>query len=183
MELVCRCLPGELFQDIAQTERLNREPIPEFLEYFKSVEILILVDGNLPQEDELIANVLKNLQPHILLEHQKRIALVFSKFDHPKLQQYRNNIENFAEMLFPRTVNALDDLIEYKNCDVAYFACSAFGLLEEEGKLVPNVIYIGGKNYSHFGGIKDPQRWKPFGVVAPIYWLLKGEHDKRLLKI
>ena len=45
------------------------------------------------KEDKLMANAIKNLQPHLLPEHQKRIALVFSMFETPKLQEYRKDIE------------------------------------------------------------------------------------------
>ncbi len=183
----CRPLPGEFFDAVG-----NKSPEDRYtertLDFIKDLTvtykaIILLADSNLPEKDEIIANTLNNIQPYILPENQQRIALVFSMFETPKLQQYRNDIENFAEMFFPRTVNALDDLIEYKNCDIAYFACSAFGFLEEDGQLVPNVQYYGEEDWSHFGVIKDPKRWKPFGVVAPIYWSLTGEHDKRLLKI
>ena len=183
LELICRCFPGELLRDLANKDNLTIKVVTDFFRELNCVEFLIFVDGNVPQEDEQFSNALKNLQPHILPEHQQRIALVFSMFETPNLQQYRNDIEKFAEPFFPRTVNALDDFSEYKNCDVSYFACSAFGLIKEDGKLVPNVQYIGREDWSHFGVIKDPKRWTPFGVVAPIYWLLTGEHDKRLLKI
>lgn len=176
------------FNVLSNNENANSKNLTDFIRDTTGINdkgILLLVDGNLPREDEQISNALKNLQPHILAEHQQRIALVFSMFETQKLQQYRKNVEKFAEIFFPQTVNALDDLIEYKNCDVAYFACSAFGFLEEDGKLVPNVDhihYINHETLSHWGVIKDPKHWKPFGVVAPVYWLLTGEHDKRLLK-
>lgn len=30
-------------------------------------------------------------------------------------------------------------------------------------------------------GLKEPDAWRTFGLVAPVYWLLTGKTDSRLL--
>ena len=34
-----------------------------------------------------------------------------------------------------------------------------------------------------YGVIANPAVWRPFGLVAPIYWLYTGKDDRRLREI
>ena len=135
-----RDFPEYYFNNLSENKGKEIDFINAFINDLSMSDksILLLVDVNVLKEDKLMANAIKNLQPHLLPEHQKRIALVFSMFETAKLQEDRKDIEKFAEIFLPQTVNALDDLIEYNNCDVADFACSAFGFIEESGKLIPD---------------------------------------------
>jgi hypothetical protein len=63
-------------------------------------------------------------------------------------------------------------------CEMDYFACSSLGVIGNPPR--PNFIVFHRNERGSIGGIKNPQEWKPFGLLAPIYWLHTGKHDPRL---
>ena len=94
---------------------------------------------------------------------QYRIAVMFSHFD---LQ--------FVDLKFPHTKLALQIWSNNWNCAVAYFAYSAFGMIGDTSQA---------NCQGRYQGIKNPKIWKPFGLIAPIYWLLTGRYDQTLLEL
>ena len=64
---------------------------------------------------------------------------------------------------------------------VEYFTVSAFGRLGP-GFSTPNVLKISRNQDDGVTVVKNLSRWRPFGLVAPIYWLCTGERHKGLEK-
>ncbi|MFM5980378.1 MAG: serine/threonine protein kinase [Sphaerospermopsis kisseleviana] len=105
---------------------------------------------------------------------QYRIAVMFSHFDLPEVYPYKNNLHQFVDLKFPHTKLALQIWSNNWNCAVAYFAYSAFGMIGDTSQA---------NCQGRYQGIKNPKIWKPFGLIAPIYWLLTGRYDQTLLEL
>ena len=97
-------------------------------------------------------------------KRQYRIAVMFSHFDLPQVYPYKNYLNQFVNLKFPHTKLALQIWNNNWNCAVAYFAYSAFGMIGDTSE-----ANCKGK----YAGIKNGKIWKPFGLIAPIYWLLQ----------
>jgi hypothetical protein len=136
------------------------------------------LDDNYDAEnsDQHIAQAIKNLQSILeprLTESDKqnyRIAVMFSCFDQPELWQYRDKPDAFARSRFPQAQAALHKWSTNWGCAIAYFSLSSFGMID--GSERPNT----NRNDTRLTTLIDPDRWEPFGLIEPIYWLLLGEH-------
>lgn len=106
-----------------------------------------------------------------------RIAVMFSCFDRPQVYPYKNNLNCFICLKFPHTKLVLQNWSNSWGCSVAYFAFSAFGMIGNSDE--PNCKM----RHEIYGNIKNPNMWKPFGLVTPIYWLLTGKNNPRLLDL
>ena len=79
---------------------------------------------------------------------------------------------------FPQSQNAFERWSKSWDCKIAYFACSSFGVMGNPP--TPNCQVIHSDASGIFGVIKSPLFWKPFGLLAPLYWLHTGKIDPRL---
>lgn len=104
---------------------------------------------------------------------QYRIAIVFSCFDHPYLWNFRKRPLAFAQERFPVTKSTIENWSKRWECEIAYFTCSSYGTTGNPP--VSNASDGFGR------GIKDGENWQPFGLISPIYWLLTGMEDDRLV--
>ncbi len=175
---------GEFFGDL-----LHKANDPLLKEYIKDClqasGFLLLIDGLSYRKDVDYRNGLEELLQ--LLEKNKededspkRIALVLTKCEHPELWTNRNKPMKVIQARFPKVKEKLDSWQKSGGGSVEYFMASAFGVFNNrfpEG----NMTLIN-KGQSRQGGyiIKKPELWKPFGLVAPIYWLCSGNRYKQL---
>jgi predicted RNase H-like HicB family nuclease len=172
---------GEVFE--AMDQRDSESYFEDCINDITSSEFLLLLfNANLSKEDTSYANWVLGLQDKLsrLESHPSRLAVVFSHFDHPNIYSYRNNLNSLIAARFPATKLAIETWITDEN-SLAYFACSAFGMLNGTDK--PNAIYRSSSTGGYLGSgtLKNPDIWQPFGVISPIYWILTGEYDERLL--
>ncbi len=145
--------------------------------------LIIIISGIAQGEDKKYAEVLTTLQRELnsiigqarnrkrLKRH--RIAVVFTKGEQGGVFVSRHNSKDFAERKFPKTTIVLENWKKSWNCSMNFFICSAFGMIRE---LEPNCKGIGNGLF----GLKEPNAWQPFGLVAPIYWLQTGKDDRQL---
>jgi hypothetical protein len=63
---------------------------------------------------------------------------------------------------------------------VEYFTASAFGMVGVKFP-EPNMEYRKKTKSGIHAVLKYPERWKPFGLVSPIYWLCTGRHNELLI--
>lgn len=182
IQVSCREYGGELFNELRKspTTKLN-----EYLtECASSSGLLILIDGLSEIRDEHYAQAFKNLESELNLRltasNRKltdyRIAVVFTKGEQAQIWSSRNNLSEFVSRKFPKTQIFLRTWSNKWGCAIDYFVCSAFGTM---GNNPPRPNVKGGND----GVIARPEFWKPFGLVAPIYWLYTGKHDSRLRDI
>ena len=146
---------------------------------------MIIIDGLTAsrKNDRKYLSVIQNLEEELENRFVKsgrsfknyKIAIVLTKFDQIKLWKYRKQAETFVKKNCPRLYKCLEQLKKEKQCSIAYFACSAFGMINEPPE--PNAIFRDDIiiNNEYLFILKDPESWKPFGLISPIYWLLTNK--------
>lgn len=183
LTLNCKDYSGEFFSDL-----LYRTGDPLLQSYLddccEANAILFLVDGIAYRKDTEYAKALD-----IFLEafgsgkegKKSRIALVLSKCEQPDLWVNRHDPRKLVTARFPEVYRKLETWQKLGKRSVDYFTCSAFGML---GTRYPeaNAKQIRRGQDGVVSVIKDPKNWRPFGLVAPIYWLYTGERHQGLEK-
>ncbi|MGB8686361.1 MAG: hypothetical protein WCD53_03345 [Microcoleus sp.] len=174
--------PGEIFELLLRPDRWL--DCPETMTYtFSDLgtanQVILMFDSTSSQRDTEYAQAISvlrdELSKHINLSgNDKRYAIVFSKIDQAPGFFYLPDLNNFITIKFPRLFSEFQKWSKDGNCSIRYFACSAFGMYGNPPK--PNAV---GSN--SLWVLKEPNAWQPFGLVAPIYWLLTGKDDSRLL--
>lgn len=182
IQVSCKEYGGELIEDLRKppTSKLN-----EYLSECASASgLLILIDGLSQTQDGQYAQAFKNLeselQPRLINSNRRladyRIAVVFAKGEQSPIWTSRDNLPDFVSRKFRQTQLAFQRWTSKWGCSIEYSVCSAFGMIPGE----PPTPNVQGGNY---GVIAREEYWKPFGLVAPIYWLYTGRHDSRLRNI
>ena len=178
IQLSCREYGGELFQD------LTKSPTSRLQAYLDDCAtasgLMILLDGKGRSKDVKYAKAFDVLREQLTMRlatnnqttNNRRIALVLTKGEQGEVWSGRKNIPDYLKRKFPKTNKQLQDWSRKWGCPIEYFVCSAFGVIPGVNK--PNVK---SKNQ---GVILEPNFWRPFGLVSPIYWLYTGNIDKRL---
>ncbi|MDJ0579206.1 hypothetical protein [Crocosphaera sp.] len=154
-------------------------------------QIFILFDALSSNRDKQYAEQItflenslnKKLQENNQNKNQSnyRIAIGFYKFEQSNVYLYLDNLNNFVELKFYHLQTAMNQWKTKWNCSVEYFACSGFGIIEEGELRKPNCKNDPNpRGGAKWGTLRNPEEWQPFGLVAPIYWLLTGERDERI---
>jgi hypothetical protein len=161
----------------------------------KADGLMLLFDGNTRRRDAEYANGVDNLLASLdrfninrsldrsnINSMKRRIVMVLTKCEVPDLwaSQHQSSSAKLAEARFPQTYRKLKSWQDSGSGQVEFFVCSAFGVLgakypEPNSKKMQD-------EYGMKSVIKDPKRWRPFGLVAPIYWLCTGQRHKDLEK-
>lgn len=184
--LSCVDYSGELI------ESLGRDIIGDYSKSFiddcaLAYGIAIIIDCTSKNDDKKYAKIFRILHQELNYRFQRsnrntkkyRIAIIFSKCDQIYNYFQENSIKKFIQLNFPRTYNTFRNWGNGWGCSIAYFSCSAYGVLDEPPK--PNC-----KNLDYgaaYGILANPDKWKPFGLIAPLYWLRTGRYDYRLKDI
>ena len=150
-------------------------------------QILILFDALSSNRDKQYAEqitFLENTLNQKLSEKNKnksnyRIAIGFYKFEQSYLYLYHHKLTDFIERKFYHLQTAMNRWKTEWNCSVEYFACSGYGMIQKGDSRKPNC-----QNPPELSAksarLKNPEAWQPFGLIAPIYWLVTGERDERI---
>ncbi|MEI6332355.1 MAG: SAV_2336 N-terminal domain-related protein [Pseudanabaena sp. ELA645] len=145
-------------------------------------KLLFLINGTSRNDMNLEATIRQ--LPDKLAEYlnyaglaRYKIAVVMSKIEEPSLWVNRHRPKDLVNTIFPKTGYAFERWSRDWNCKIEYFACSTFGVM---GNLAtPNLRKVNSVNGT-IGVVADPELWKPFGLIAPIYWLYTGKRDRQL---
>lgn len=179
IQVSCREYGGELYEELSKS---STEKLGNYLnDCASSSGLMILIDGTSALRDQQYAQALKNLESELNMRlaannrkpSSYRIAVVFTKGENASVWVSREDLPGFVNRKFPRMQIALKTWTVKWGCSYEYFIASAFGTMGENPPK-PNVK--GGSG----GVIARPDFWKPFGLVAPIYWLYTGQKDERL---
>ena len=183
MLLNCKDYSGEFFSDLLyQTgNSLLQDYIDDCLE---AESILFLIDGIAYQKDREYAKGLGKFLDNFRTNTDKkkrRLALVLSKCEQPDLWINRHKPKDLVIARFPEVYRKLEAWQKSGYGKVEYFTSSAFGML---GTRFPeaNAKKIRRGQDGVVSVLKDTQHWRPFGLVAPIYWLYTGERHQGLEK-
>lgn len=184
LNINCKDYSGEFFTDLLyrQNDPLLDDYINDCLE---AEGILFLLDGTVRNKD---VEYTKGLSKFLDIWGQgdknakkRRIALVLTKCEQPDLWVNRHKPKELAKARFPKVYAKLENWQQLGKGSIEYFATSAFGMLGSR-QLEANVKKIRRDSDGVVAVLKDPSVWRPFGLVAPIYWLYKGERHPGLDK-
>lgn len=187
IQLSCREYGGELFYDLTNAELFENTTQPTaiklnfYLDDCASASgLMLLLEGQERAKDAMYSKALNIMKEQLTIRlannnqptKNQRIAIVLTKAEQGAVWGNRKDILGFLQRKFPKTSSTLRNWSIQWKCPIEYFVCSAFGIIPGVNK--PNVQ--GGTT----GTIAQPQFWKPFGLVSPLYWLYIGKNDPRL---
>lgn len=186
-QVSCREYSGEIIKDLrGGSSGIN---LSNYLDdCADSSGLLLLIDGT-SREDKQYSQAFARLQKELnerLIGRNKglrsyRIAVVFSKAEQAQVWIHRYEMQKFINLKFPQTKDTLQAWSDNWGCKVNYFFCSAFGMKGSPPN--PNVKVQERDSGGTYAVLAKPSLWRPFGLVAPIYWLHTGKDDQRLRRI
>jgi hypothetical protein len=104
-----------------------------------------------------------------------RLAIAMSKCERGELWPGRIEPElDIFEQHFPETKQLLESKIPAKN--LKFFALSTFGVLKRTD---PRPNRENDRYNIRKSSLRDPDIWRPYGIIAPIYWLSTGKKMRR----
>lgn len=177
LNIHCKDYAGEFFSDL-----LYQPNNAQFLDYIEDVEkasgIMFLVDGTAHRKDEIYANGIDKLLNAIESKRsgtsQLRLALCLTKCEQPELWVNRLEPSKLVQARFPSSFRKLQS---WKQRGVGNFECfttSAFGNIGTQFP-EPNAKKLKRRESGTQSILKYPSKWKPFGLVSPLYWLSTGK--------
>lgn len=184
LNISCKDYPGEFFNDLLH--QAGNSQLQDYLEdCLQATGIMFLIDGNSRRKDAEYASGLEKfltaLDRTSMVVSQRRISLVLTKCEQSELWVNRHKPGFLAQARFPQVCRQLQTWQKMGAGNVDYFTNSAFGMLGNNYP-EPNVDLLSRNRDGVTAVIKDPKRWRPFGLVAPIYWLCTGQRHKELDK-
>ena len=176
---------GEFFTDLLH--KVKDPLLDEYLEdCLQCNGILFLVDGSSRRKDLEYANgldkLLLALDRNDLGASKRRIALVLNKCEQSDLWVNRDKPAFLASARFPQVCRKLQSWQQMGGGEIEFFTASAFGMLGSKYP-EPNVNLLSRNRGGVTEVIKNPKLWRPFGLVAPIYWLCTGSSHPELDKV
>jgi len=192
LDLVVKDYAGELFEMAAQPHNWS-ELTPYFDDWCTARSwMIMLTDWQLDKDSreykpalEKLVNEL-NERANINSELQNlRIAVVMTKCERGELWPCRlDPEEDLFKVRLPQTYQILTSKLQPHR--LRFFACSSFGVLSDrpgERDPRPNrYIPTDGSSAEFNAFLRDPDAWKPYGLISPLYWLSTGRmlHDEHL---
>nr|WP_049802832.1 hypothetical protein [Gloeothece verrucosa] len=184
LNINCKDYAGEFLADLIH--KAGDTKLKDYLEdCVAATGILLLIDGTTERKDKQYANGLDKflaaLDQNDLAGQSRRIAFVMSKCEQPHLWVNRHQPKQLAQNRFPQVFQRLETWSLTGGGKVDYFNTSAFGMLGSRFP-EPNAVKLKRDRDGTTSVIKDTKHWRPFGLVAPIYWLCTGQRHKELDK-
>ncbi|MBD2138184.1 hypothetical protein H6F32_11420 [Anabaena sp. FACHB-1237] len=182
LNVSCKDYGGEFFIDLLQ--QAGKKILQDYMEdCSQSTGIMLLIDGTSRRKDQEYAVALDRffaaLDRTDVNVGKRRIALVLTKCEQSDLWVNRHKPDFIAPAAFPQVCKKLSTWQQMGGGDVNYFTASAFGMLGTKYP-EPNITLLTRGRDGVTAVIKNPKSWRPFGLVAPIYWLCTGDRHKLL---
>jgi len=181
LDINCKDYAGEFFSDL-----LNKSGDSVLNDYLddcmQASGIMLLIDGTSRKYQDIASSIdkfLVALDRNDLGGSKRRVALVVTKCEQPDLWINRQRPQDITRAISPQVLKRLQAWQQSGAGSVEYFSASAFGMLGTNTP-APNFTKIRASRDGLAAVIKDPRRWRPFGLVAPIYWLCTGARHKDL---
>ena len=184
LNISCKDYAGEFFADLVS--KAGDPKLEDYLEdCLQATGILLLLDGTAHRKDSQyavgISQFLTQLDQTDLDGAQRRVAVVINKCEQSQLWINRYKPQELASKRFPNVYQKLESWSRMGGGQVDCFTTSAFGMLGTRFP-EPNATKIERDRGGTRSIIKKPKQWRPFGLVAPIYWLCTGVRHKELDK-
>jgi energy-coupling factor transporter ATP-binding protein EcfA2 len=174
--LTVRDYPGEVFDELdgGLINPLHEEFIDECMVKDVSGCLLLLSDwgaGSDRHYSRVMQRFIEIMDSHERLADM-RVAVAMSKCERGELWSGRLDPEtDLFGVHLPKTYKVLRNKITGEN-NLNFYAISTFGVLKRNDPR-PNRTEVG------FGGsqsiLREPKRWQPYGMIAPLYWLSTGK--------
>jgi hypothetical protein len=168
---------GELFQLLR-----NNSSDPDVQSYLDDCQeaagLMIMIDATSSRTmDQAYSKSLQQLKKELDMRFEQRGG------NKSKILGYhqKNEISKFLEEKFPDTQRVLQAWRKNWNCKMAVFFCSAFGTIQDPP--IANTKKDTRDERGTKSVLARPEFWKPFGLVAPLYWLYTGNGNIDLRKI
>lgn len=181
LDINCKDYAGEFFSDL-----LNKSGDPVLNDYLddclQASGIMLLIDGTSRKYQDMTNSIdkfLVALDRSDMANTKRRVAVVITKCEQPELWVNRSKPKDIATAILPQVAKKLQSWQQSGAGSVEYFSASAFGMLGMNMP-APNFTKIRASREGLAAVIKEPKKWRPFGLVAPIYWLCTGERHKKL---
>lgn len=177
IDLAVRDYPGEIFNEL-ETGLISALHEPFFEECLMadvSGCLIVLTEWCEPNIDKSYDRIIKHFIKQIDSRgrmHNLRLAVAMSKCERGELWAGRLEPEkDLFELYLPNTTKTLRSKITPKNLD--FFAISTFGVLHRNDPRPNRKDEMGrqGRN----SGLREPSKWQPYGMIAPLYWLSTGK--------
>ncbi|MFK0733257.1 MAG: hypothetical protein ACFKPT_05990 [Gloeotrichia echinulata GP01] len=172
--LAVRDYPGEIFEELdsGSTNPLHQEFIDECF-VGDVVGCLILLNEWKSGSDKFYRRVLDRFT-HLMESYGRgnnlRLAIAMSKCERGELWPGRLEPEiDLFDRHFPETTALLRQRIPPNN--LQFYAISTFGVLRRNDPRPNRVDELGTK----FSFLRDKEKWQPYGVISPLYWLSTGK--------
>lgn len=108
---------------------------------------------------------------------QIRIAFVMSKCERGELWTRRWEPErDLFQVHLNNTREFLRNKLSLRKNQIDFFALSSFGVFSKSDPR-PNRLNLG-RNLQDGAMIDDTEKWRPFGLVNPLYWIATGKRWK-----
>lgn len=183
LNISCKDYAGEFFSDLLQ--RSGNPMLQDYMEdCLQATGIMLLIDGTSRKDSDYVSALdkfLTNLDRTDINVGFRRIALVLNKCEQSELWVNRHKPDFLAKARFPQVCAKLQAWQQMGAGTVNYFTASAFGMLGQNHP-EPNVNLVSRGRGGVSAVIKNPKCWRPFGLVAPIYWLCTGDRHRELDK-
>lgn len=179
--LNCKDYSGEFFSDLVHSQTSSLQTYLE--DCLEMSGIMLLLDGMSNRKDAEYAASLEKflvgLDRANVDQKRYRIALSLAKCEQPELWINRHRPGFVASARFPNVYKILETWQEAGGGRSNYFMTSAFGCM---GTLnpEPNAQILNRQRGGVTSILKYPKRWRPFGLVSPLYWLCTGKRHKQL---
>lgn len=182
LNISCKDYAGEFFSDLLQQSQ-SRQLRDYLKDCSQATGIMFLIDGNSRRKDAEYAagldKFLTELERNDIAGTKRRISLVLTKCEQSELWVNRHKPVFIVKARFPQVYRKLQAWQQIEGGIVGYFTTSAFGMVGNTFP-EPNMTLLSRNHNGIAAVIKDPKRWRPFGLIAPIYWLCTGDRHKEL---
>ena len=177
INLVVRDYPGEIFNELQGgiSNTLHQEFFDECL-IKDNLGCLILLHKWEPGSDVFYSKVMERFLDLIDAGDRTqdlRLAIAMSKCERGEIWPGRLDPElDIFTVHLPRTTNILKRRIPQQN--LRFYAISTFGVLHRNDPRPNRTDELG----SPHSILREPLKWKPHGIISPLYWLSKGRYIK-----
>ena len=183
LNINCKDYAGEFFADLLY--KSGSSLLQDYMEdCVQANGIMLLLDGmGFRQDAKYVGGLEKfliELDRAEITAKYRRIAIVVTKCEQPELWVNRHNPQLIVEARFPRILQQLKKWERLGAGSIDCFTTSAFGMVGNRYQ-TPNMECIShDREGIKASVIRYPKQWKPFGLVAPIYWLCTGKRHPKL---
>ena len=175
INIAVRDYPGEIFEELANANSdsgIHKEFMNECLAENVDGCLILLTDWS-KGSDQFTSRVLARFTKLMDINGRAdnlRIAIAMSKCERGELWSGRLDPSlDLFQQHFPKTKTTLENVIPAKN--LQFYALSTFGVLSRNDPRPNRRNMIDSDN----AVLREPEKWQPYGLIEPLYWLSKGK--------